>query len=72
LNNVIVRLESLFTTNITEKTKCFTVEGTEMVGEVDKPIVYSPIKWWAHPCVLKHIVWWEIGTAPAQKVAVCS
>ena len=47
LKNVILGLESLFTTNITEKTKFFTMEGTEMVGEVDRVI----------PChVLGHLV----------------
>ncbi len=38
LNNVTVGLESLFTNNITEKTKFFTVRGKEMVNEVDRII----------------------------------
>lgn len=36
LNNVIVGLESLFTNNITEKTKFYNIEGKEMIQEVDK------------------------------------
>lgn len=36
LNNVIVGLESLFTNNITEKTKFYRVEGEAMVREVDR------------------------------------
>lgn len=36
LNNVIVGLETMFTSNITEKTKHYAVQGEEMVGEVEK------------------------------------
>ena len=36
LINVIVGLEGLFTSNITEKTKYFEIEGKEMVKEVDR------------------------------------
>ncbi|KAL3789423.1 hypothetical protein HJC23_001971 [Cyclotella cryptica] len=36
LNNVIVGLESLFSANITEKTKVYDVTGESMVGEVDR------------------------------------
>ncbi|KAL7533869.1 hypothetical protein ACHAXR_007152 [Thalassiosira sp. AJA248-18] len=38
LNNVIVGLESLFSNNITEKTKFYEIEGQEMVAEVDKVV----------------------------------
>lgn len=36
LNNVVVGLESLFTNNITEKTKYYNVEGEQLVSEVEK------------------------------------
>ncbi|KAL7520151.1 hypothetical protein ACHAWX_004895 [Stephanocyclus meneghinianus] len=36
LNNVIVGLESLFSANITEKTKLYDVTGENMVGEVNR------------------------------------
>ncbi|KAL3826389.1 hypothetical protein ACHAXA_008597 [Cyclostephanos tholiformis] len=35
MNNIIVGLESLFTSNITEKVKYFDVSGTEMISMVD-------------------------------------
>ena len=50
LNNVIVGLESLFTTNITEKTKFLTVEETEMVGEVDRVIPRHVLGQYSYKC----------------------
>jgi len=56
LNNVIVGLESLFTNNITEKTKFYNIEGEDMVQEVDK-------------IVPRHILGQLVRNAPAENSA---